>query len=549
MRLLWIDLNSSYTHASLALPAIHAQIPDDPMVKWTVVSATINENIGTIVENAARYRPDIIAATTWLFNREVLLHVISRLKTLFPAATVILGGPEFLDKNYVFLQSHPYINCVFRGEGEEHFPQWLQVVYDVEQWENIAGLCYFDNRGTYHDNGTAHVQQFDRLKAPESSRFFNWEKPFVQLETARGCFNTCAFCVSGGEKPVRTLPVESIRTRLQNIAAHGIREVRILDRTFNYDAARTQALLALFCEFKDTLRFHVEVHPGLLTDSIKETLRNIPSGLLHIEAGIQSLHEEVLERCERKGDFKNSLEGLTFLCHLPNVKTHADLIAGLPLYRYKDIIEDVHILALIGAEEIQLESLKILPGTVMRNQAVQWGIRYAPLPPYEVLQTDDMSTGELQQARRLSRLLDYYYNCPAWRRITRQLILRECDFIIRFLEYLTDCGAIEKPLSIEKRGLLLYTFCRREYPRHAESVSVAWIQAGMSLKKEPAKGIRTKGLQPPSDWRIIEGEYRENMKLCTLTGTNIQYWFGYDIREKQGVPHMVAITDLQKSPE
>lgn len=549
MKLLWIDLNSSYAHASLALPALHAQLPDDDTTEWSVISATLHENIGTIVAPAARYCPDIIAATAWLFNREQLLHVISRLKALFPEAVVILGGPEFLGENRDFLQTYPYINCVFRGEGEEYFPQWLRVADKREQWETITGLCYFDEQGNYHDNGIARTIRFDKLKVPESSRFFNWEKPFVQLETARGCFNTCAFCVSGGEKPVRTLSVESIRPRLQNIVAHGIREVRILDRTFNYDAARTQKLLSLFCEFKDSLRFHVEIHPGLLTDKIKETLRGIPPGLLHIEAGIQSLHEEVLERCERKGDFKKSMEGLTFLCHLPNVETHADLIAGLPLYRYEDIVEDVHLLALIGAEEIQLESLKVLPGTTMRNHAARLGIQYSPLPPYEVLRTDDISTDELQQARRLSRLLDGYYNCTAWKRITRLLILRECDFIIRFLEYLTDSGAIEKPLSIEKRGLLLYTFCQKEYPRYTEEVSVAWIRAGLSLKKEPAGAIRTKGIQPPADWKIIEGEYQENMRLCTLTITNLQYWFGYDMREKQGVPRLIAVSDVQKQTE
>lgn len=31
MKILWIDLNSSYAHASLALPAIHAQIKGNPV--------------------------------------------------------------------------------------------------------------------------------------------------------------------------------------------------------------------------------------------------------------------------------------------------------------------------------------------------------------------------------------------------------------------------------------------------------------------------------------------------------------------------------------
>ena len=34
MKILWIDLNSSYAHSSLALPALHAQIMTDPSIEW-----------------------------------------------------------------------------------------------------------------------------------------------------------------------------------------------------------------------------------------------------------------------------------------------------------------------------------------------------------------------------------------------------------------------------------------------------------------------------------------------------------------------------------
>lgn len=232
MKILWIDLNSSYAHSSLALPALHAQIMTDPSIEWEIVSATINENTGMIVDEIYRHRPDILAATTWLFNHEQLMHVASRVKALLPEACLVLGGPEFLGDNEEFLRKNPFVDCVFRGEGEEVFPQWLTCWNHPEQWHTVPGLCYLTPNKEYKDNGIARVLNFAGLVPPEQSRFFNWSKPFVQLETTRGCFNTCAFCVSGGEKPVRTLSIESIRERLQLIHAHGIKNVRVLDRTF-----------------------------------------------------------------------------------------------------------------------------------------------------------------------------------------------------------------------------------------------------------------------------------------------------------------------------
>ncbi|MCP9612701.1 B12-binding domain-containing radical SAM protein [Coprobacter tertius] len=542
MKILWIDLNSSYAHASLALPALHAQVKKRNDIEWHIISATINDTPGTVTAEASRCSPDIIASTAWIFNREMLLHIISRLKVLFPESTVILGGPEFLGDNSLFLRFSPYVDCVFRGEGEEEFPHWLNYWNDRSNWNSIKGLCYINDNGEYIDNGIARVNEFEKLIVPEKSPFFNWNKPFVQLETTRGCFNTCTFCVSGSEKPVRTLEISTLRERIENISHHGIRDIRILDRTFNYNTTRAQALLSLFTEFAGKMRFHLEIHPGLLNDGLKQQLETLPDNLLHLEAGIQSLRQEVLDACHRKGDVQKSLEGLRFLCSLTNMETHADLIAGLPFYHIYQIFEDIHTLAHYNAGEIQLELLKLLPGTEMRRKAAELGIYYSPLPPYEVLKTNDITPEELQQARRLSRLLDGYYNGSPWREITRQLILSESGFLKEFLDFLTDTEVIEKPLSTEKRGMLLYDFCKIKLPQRLHEISIAWISNGMSIKKEPAFGIRTKGIRAPQKWIIKKGSYHTSMKLYLLPGKDTDTWFGYLPDKKIAVPDMIALS-------
>lgn len=545
MKILWIDLNSSYAHSSLALPALHAQIMTDPSIEWEIVSATINENTGMIVDEIYRHLPDILAATTWLFNHEQLMHVASRVKALLPEACLVLGGPEFLGDNEEFLRKNPFVDCVFRGEGEEVFPQWLTCWNHPEQWHTVPGLCYLTPNKEYKDNGIARVLNFAGLVPPEQSRFFNWSKPFVQLETTRGCFNTCAFCVSGGEKPVRTLSIESIRERLQLIHAHGIKNVRVLDRTFNYNPRRAKELLRLFLEFHPDIRFHLEIHPALLSEELKEELSLLPKGLLHLEAGIQSLREPVLEKSRRMGKLSDALDGLRFLCALPNMETHADLIAGLPLYHLHEIFEDVRTLAGYAAGEIQLESLKLLPGTEMRRRAEELGIKYSPLPPYEVLQTHEISVSELQTARQLSRLLDGFYNTPAWQALTRELILNDEQFLHRFLAYLTKANLIDQPMSLEKRGLILYEFCKQNYPEYQIQAAIAWIEAGMSLKKLPAEKVWTKRQIPPATWNIIYGEYKESLRLCFLPADEKGehgYWFGFESEIQKASPVFKART-------
>lgn len=581
MKLLWIDLNCSYAHSSLALPALHAQVMHRADVEWEVVRTTNNESVGTTVDAIYAHRPDVIASTAWLFTHEQLLHIIGRAKALMPRVKVVLGGPEFLGDNEAYLRRHPEVDAVFRGEGEESFARWLDVWDEPEKWAEIEGVCYIrelkggvqelqefrssDNtpacmdtehlsatpvllnsctpHKTYHDGGFARVISFDQLLPPEESPLFTWDKPFVQVETTRGCFNTCAFCVSGVGDPIRVLPIGEIRRRLVRIRERGIRDVRVLDRTFNFHPRQAIGLMHLFAEFHPHLRFHLEIHPALLPQSVRDVLATLPDGLLHLEAGIQSLRQEVLDMSRRKGTLEQALDGLRFLCSLPNLVTHADLIAGLPLYTLAQIYEDVRTLAGYQAGEIQLESLKILPGTLMRRDAEKLGIRYSPLPPYEVLETASITSAQLQEARRLSRLLDAYYNTTAWQALTRRLIIHEEDFMHRFLDYLTTHNYIDQPLSLERRGELLYLFCRDHYPAYITEATVAWIETGMSLRKAPAEHVVRGRLQPPAGWQVLYGVYDESLRLCHLpTGPDGQgYWFGYDSTSQRPAPIFKAV--------
>ena len=261
---------------------------------------------------------------------------------------------------------------------------------------------------------------------------------------------------------------------------------------------------------------------------------------MHLEAGIQSLKEDVLQQSRRMGKLSDALAGLKYLCSLKNMETHADLIAGLPLYHLSEIFEDVHTLAEYGAGEIQLESLKLLPGTEMRRRAEELGIRYSPLPPYEVLQTREISIDELQTAHYLSRLLDGFYNTPTWQGITRTLILENPSFLHEFLDHLVQTDVIDTPL---RRGLILYDFCKRHYPDYLTQVSIAWIEAGMSLKKAPAERVRTKRQVPPDSWEVMYGTYRENLRLCFLPTDEEGhgYWFGFESEIQKIQPVFKAI--------
>ena len=301
-------------------------------------------------------------------------------------------------------------------------------------------------------------------------------------------------------------------------------------------------MLDLFLKFEGRMRFHLEIHPSLISEELKVKLATLPKGLLHLEAGIQSLDGVVLAESGRKGSLASSLKGLEFLCSLDNLETHADLIAGLPAYTLDMLCADIAKLVEIGVDELQVESLKVLPGTQMRLRANELGLKYSPLPPYEILQTPAISPAEIRTAMKVSRMLDFYYNAPVWQTVSRKLICGNADFISRFTSYLDSIMVLDSPLSLERRGVILYEYCKANHPEMLTDVSIAWIEAGCSLKKEPAGNVvKIKNLemylaenqrQLSVDYGVAEASHRYYL----LKTGDRQCLFGYDSEQHQPAP-------------
>ncbi|MDO5571938.1 MAG: DUF4080 domain-containing protein [Bacteroidales bacterium] len=538
MNILWLDLNSSYSHSSLALPAIHAQCNDSN--SWDVLRTTINVSVSSIVGDIVDKKPDLICATAWLFTHDHLKNVLSRVKSVMPNVIIALGGPEFLGDNQNYLFANRFVDIVFRGEGEESFCKWLNVFDDKRQWKDIVGVCYLDIQDKYIDNGYAKVGDFKSLNPPEDSEFFCRDRAFVQFETARGCFNTCSFCVSGADKPVRVLPLERVRERLQSYYEMGIKSIRLLDRTFNGQSSRALAMLDIFEEFAGKLVFHLEVHPALLSEQVREKLVKMPKGVLHLEAGIQSLRQNVLTLSKRLGSLEDSLDGLGFLCGLKNMETHVDLIAGLPGYTLPMMKEDILQLAAFDASEIQLELLKVLPGTEMRRNAENLGLKYAPMTPYEILESDGMSVKDLFEAKLLSRLLDMYYNNEVWQSVFREIMLNENEFLNSFFDYMKKLDVLEKPISLENRGLFLYNFLEKNYPSFMTSISMKWIEEGLAMGKKPALNMKPEHVKPNIDSvKVAFGEIVPEMRFYSFN--NVVY--GYDRASEKRKPVFKCIVN------
>ncbi len=477
----FIEVNSSYSHTMLSYGYLRAYT--EKMLsgwKWNHFETTINEDGDAILIKILSVNPAIICATLYLFNHEYTVRLLKKLKRLLPECKIFLGGPEFLGHNEDFLRKNPEVNAAIRGD-ESTFHVILANLNKLDKWKKIPGLCYI-HKNKYFDVGFAKfADELDESPSPYEKGYYTSGRPFYQIETSRGCRGKCSFCTSALSNGTAFFSISRIRNEIEALSNAGICEIRIVDRTFNEEKKRSLELLKMFRQYPE-IRFHLEINPALVDEAILKELSLFKSKRLHIEVGIQTFCSKSLKSVKRYGSPEKMLSGLEKLCSLGNAELHADLIAGLPEQKYTDVLKDVKKLIAVNPHEIQLENLKILPGTSISLKPSA-GTVWNPLPPYEVLKTKTMTASQLQSTKHLSKMLDSYLNIPRLKNLIRFACIRDKSFIEKFLRYLETNSDPTQKHHLDKRLLLLKDYADNNDKLIAELIIFFWLSSGFPPDK------------------------------------------------------------------
>jgi hypothetical protein len=101
---------------------------------------------------------------------------------------------------------------------------------------------------------------------------------------------------------------------------------------------------------------------------------------------------------------------------------HADLIVGLPGEDRATFADGFDRLWSMGPQEIQVGVLKRLRGTPITRHDAAFGMVYAQLAPYEVLQTAAVPFAGMQELKRFARYWDLVGNSGNWSAVLSLLL-------------------------------------------------------------------------------------------------------------------------------
>ena len=399
MKILLFALNGSYSHTNLAIRCLRSPLLREGH-EVTLVEKNLKDKRDEVLQELYRARADVYGFSCYIWNITEMLSLAEDLKTLLPRTRIVLGGPEVSFDTERFAELF-FIDHIVCGEGEETFPALCRAIEKGEALERIL-------RGTrpdvMRDEGILYGDDYEAGE-------------MLYYESSRGCPYRCAYCLSSAEQGVRAKSVEQTLTDLLAFERleKPIKVIKFVDRTFNFDAARANAIWEALADPQYTKTYHFEICASLLDEESFSVLSRLPKGKVQLEIGLQSTHEPTLSEVSRHLDSRRVIEATDRIYKMGNIHVHLDLIAGLPYEgyeRFKQSFNDAY----FCCDMLQLGFLKLIHGTSLRRDADKYGIRFMAKPPYTVLQTADMSRDELYRLSQIADLLDRYYSSGSFSR-------------------------------------------------------------------------------------------------------------------------------------
>ena len=409
MKILLAACNAKYIHSNPAvydLKAYAAAYKDSVQIK----EFTINQPKDEIMKEIYRSGADVVCFSCYIWNISFVRELIRDLKKILPDTVFWAGGPEvsFHAKN--FLEDMPQVTGIMKGEGEETFLALAGYYLEGKgRLEEISGIV-FRKENEIVDNGFREPVDLDRIpfiyENPE-----NIENRIIYYESSRGCPFSCSYCLSSIDRKLRFRSLSLVKKELQFFLDHRVPQVKFVDRTFNCRHEHAMEIWKYILEHDNGVtNFHFEVSADLFREDELELIGRMRPGLIQLEIGVQSANPETLEAVHRKTDLEKLRRNVEKIRSFHSVHQHLDLIAGLPCEDYESFRRSFDFVHSMKPDQLQLGFLKVLKGSLMEENAREYGITCKSQEPYEVLSTRWISYEEILKLKTVESMVEVYYN-------------------------------------------------------------------------------------------------------------------------------------------
>lgn len=451
MKTLFIAINSKYIHPAMGVFQLIANTEYDCDYREFTIKDSNEHIINYILNNEF----DILSFSMYIWNTEKIKQILKYLKNINFKKIIYCGGPE-ASYDYKDLFYKYNVNFITKGEGEISFNHLIEYLSGNRKIENVDNLYYLENneiKYTYNKPCDLNLIKHDY------SLIKDFKNRICYIESSRGCYYNCAYCMASLEKPVRFFPIETVKKDLLFLLNNNARIIKFLDRSFNVNRGYMLEILKFINEHDNGIStFQFEVVGDLLSDEEIAYINTMRKGYLRFEIGIQSTNDKTMKAINRHQNFKRIQSNI--LSIRDNVAIHTDLIAGLPFENYVRFKQSFNETFLLLTEELQLGFLKELKGTEISNRKAEYGYLFDENAPFEVLENNYITNEEIKKIKLVEESVDKFYNSKNFTKTFKYLFenynIEPFDFFMNITLYFRNNNIDFKKIQFDELTKYLF---------------------------------------------------------------------------------------------
>ena len=429
LKTLLVSINSKYIHPGIGVHQLYANSIHDV----DYIEFTIKDDINKIIDYITNYNCEAVGLSVYIWNIEIIKLILSKVNNKI----IILGGPE---ASYNLSLIDREITFIIKGEGEESFNELISYLKGDLPINKVSNLYYYENdiiKYTYNKNPNLNNIKHDL------SLIGDYKNKICYLESSRGCYFNCSYCLASTEKPVRFFPLEEVKANILFLLNNNAKIIKFLDRSFNINKLYTLEILKFIKEHDNGITtFQFEVVGDHFDDEVIDLINSLRPKMIRFEIGIQTTNKETTKAILRKQDFNLLRDNINKI--KDNIVIHTDLIAGLPYEDLNSFKKSFNETFLLFTEELQLGFLKELKGTHISNTKDIHDYEFQDTSPYEVIKNKYITNEELQIIKYVELGVDRFYNRGEFPRLMNYLFkvlkLNPFETFYQSLKFITkDC--------------------------------------------------------------------------------------------------------------
>ena len=467
MKIILTTLNSRYTHTSIALRYLYANLKE--LQKYAeILEFSINDSIQSIAEKILDTNPKIIGIGVYIWNAAEVQELIHIVKKISPNIKIVLGGPEV--SHAPMRVDFGVADYIVEGEGDIAFYELCRDILDLKPRDRVVKMSMLSLKD---------IELPYRYYSDEDIK-----NRYIYVEASRGCPFECEFCLSSMDEKVRSFDLDKLLNEFELLWQRGARNFKFIDRTFNLNMKTANKILDFFLQKEPPYFAHFEVIPDSFPESIKQKIKLFEKASLQLEIGIQTLNPDIANNISRPLKFDKIKKNITFLENETSAHIHLDLIVGLPGETLESFGKNLDTLVVLSSCEIQIGILKKLSGTYINRHDIEFGMVYSDIPPYDILKNNQLDFKTIQIMKRFARFWDIFYNSGNFKRSIK-LVWGDGSVFENFYDFglwiYKQTDSTHK-ISLQRQGELLFKYLTQNKKLNDELVGRYMLEDILKLK-------------------------------------------------------------------